>query len=292
VSAALTGRAWRTALGADVGEVSRRLLAGEAGSAISGEPAPSRHSRFLRRMGLYAVEAAAEALGAARRPAEKIGLFAGVGGLRVDWSEMPAAFAEQRDDGADAWERGLRRMHPFWMLRHLSNNAHALISAHVGARGEGVTFGGANAGAQALAAAIRALEDRAIDAALVVAHDSLLEPEELLSAGRRMPGEAAAALLIERPDEAGSRALGLVDAADGADGEEGEPRPATVGRVAALLGQADRWDPAAGLGDVGAATALVQVVALSALLGRRERRAAVAVSTGAPGLVGAVRVEL
>src|SRR5205085_875983 len=125
-------------------------------------------------------EVFAAANGAALGDRDRIGLFAGVGGLRAHWDDMLAALEHQRDDGAGAWERGLRDVHPYWMLRHLSNNVHALAAMELELRGEGATFGGATGGAQALAAASRALHAGAIDAALVVAYDSLLEPETLV----------------------------------------------------------------------------------------------------------------
>ena len=76
------------------------------------------------------MQAAKEAILGAKCPGgPRVGLFAAVGGLRVGWSETLPAFEHQSPDGADAWERGLRLLHPFWLLQHLSNNAHALASA-------------------------------------------------------------------------------------------------------------------------------------------------------------------
>src|SRR5262249_35815160 len=210
-------------------------------------PARSRQARFLRRMGLYAMEVAREALGA--YPAgPRVGLFSGVGGLRAHWDDMMPALANQAPDGARAWERGLRDIHPDWVLRHLSNNAPALASVELALRGEGATFGGATAGAQAIAAAIRALADGALDAAVVVAYDSLLEPETLVELGAKcaathavsppppaydtgaiglVPGEAAAALLVVRVEDAGDRALATIEAVDRGDGPARGPRAPT-----------------------------------------------------------------
>ena len=98
---------------------------------------------------------------------------------------MMPALARQEPDGARAWERGLHLLHPFWMLQHLSNNAHALAATELGALGDGLLLAGANAGAQALGAAARALACRAIDAAIVVAYDTLLEPETLVELANR-----------------------------------------------------------------------------------------------------------
>jgi len=276
---AIVGQAWRTPLGRTVPDAIARLLAGERAATtgprtdgyacriaapILDQPAKSRQARFLRRMGLFGLEVAHEAFtsATASRPLadrDRFGLFAGVGGLRAHWDDMLRALETQHDDGADAWQRGLRDVHPYWMLRHLSNNVHALAAIDLRLRGEGATFGGATGGAQALTAAIRALDARAIDAALVVAYDSLLEPETLVELGARraatleadparliapydpsaagfVPGEAAAAVVLVRADAAAVPAgSAIVDAVTVADGERGEPSPATLDRLLARL---------------------------------------------------------
>jgi 3-oxoacyl-(acyl-carrier-protein) synthase len=385
MKAAVTGWAWRTPLGADLDTAMGRLWAGERAATpnphfdpsgyrcqlvapLLGPAAPSRNARFLRRLGLFALEAAGEAIRAAGQiPDQRFGVFAAMGGLRACWEEIAPALTGQRADAAGAWSGGLQRLHPFWLLTHLSNNAHALLAAEVGARGEGVTFAGATAGAQALAAALRALEADAVDAACVVAYDSLIEPETLVVLGERggargpgpvaapyderaagvVPGEGAAAVILERRERAGPRALALLDAAGGADGAEGEPAAATIARVAARLSSgveiidgAARAQPGldgeeraalsgltdpqaplvaatAAMGQLGAATALVQAIALGQALRRGLlppiaglaraaagplvpvpralatcARTGLAISTGAPGLVGVVRVEV
>lgn len=385
---AVIGRAWRTPLGATIDDVIVRLVAGERAvapnarsgasgyactlaAAIAGDPARSRNARFLRRMGLFGLEVAHEALAASGiAGGPRTGLFSGVGGLRAHWDDMMGALVDQRDDGRDAWNRGLRDIHPYWMLRHLSNNVHALASAELGLHGEGATFGGGNGGAQAIAAAARALWDGAIDAALVVAYDSLLEPETLVELGARraathatgaalaappydaraagfVPGEAAAAIVLVRPADA-SAPHALVEAVDAADGQPAEPTAATVGRIVAQLGDpgavgavdgASRAWPeldaderlvlaalgadtplvsiAAATGRLGAATAVVQAIALGEVLRRgvlppiagleqpadgaciplaratpTRARSALALSTAAPGLAAGIRVEV
>src|SRR5204863_7097411 len=108
-------------------------------AVIDGEPAPSRHHRFLRRMGGFAFDLALEAARAAGPSAAgaRLGVFFGYGGLRAHWNDMMPALANQAPDGRQAWDRGLRLLHPFWMLQHLSNNAHALAAAALGASGDG-----------------------------------------------------------------------------------------------------------------------------------------------------------
>ena len=277
--AAITGWAFRTPLGRSIEDVALAMLNGARAATAShrfpldtypcslvapipGDPRPSRHRRFLRRLHLFAAEAAAEAfersgLAGSIGRGERFGLFSAMGGLRADWDELMPALASQVADGSDAWERGFGLLHPFWMLRYLSNNVHALLSADLGARGEGVAFGGASAGAQAITSALRAIEAGVIDAALVVAYDSLIEPETLVEIGSRgeaarvglasleapygtaadgfVPGEAAAAIVIERAELAGGRANSFIEAANGADGSKGEPSSRTIARVVARV---------------------------------------------------------
>src|SRR5204862_2601439 len=83
-------------------------------------------------------------------------------------------------------------------------------------------------GAQAIAAAIRALHDvdangtAPIDAALVVAYDSLLEPETLVELAARdngaefVPGEAAAAIVLVREHAGAPRISARARAGSGA----------------------------------------------------------------------------
>jgi 3-oxoacyl-(acyl-carrier-protein) synthase len=378
-----TGCALRTALGSSVAELVERLLAGERAhrpnsrfpsetfpcglaAAIAGEPPPSPHARVLSRLGLFALAAGREAVASAGcAPGPRLGLFSAMGGLRASWDDLMPALAQQEPPFSDSWRRGFRNLHPFWMLQHLSNNAHALLSQETNARGDGVTFSGANAGVQALAAAGRALESGVVDAALVIAYDSWIEPEALLAMGVRraftasaewaapydvaangmVPGEAAAAVVLERAGEAGERAFCSVSAADAADGHATEPDVSTLIGAAERIARGERvvdgcslarpaFDRAelaalaellpgplrlvslqAATGLLGAATALVQVMALSGMLQRRrlpaiaglrspEHGAAVSVgedtletsalglSAAAPGLAGAVRVDI
>jgi 3-oxoacyl-(acyl-carrier-protein) synthase len=154
-----------------------------SGATLRADPPGRRHARFLDRLGLHALDAGLEALAAAKLSAasERIGLFVGTPGLRPRWDEMRLAFSGP--GAAGPWEAGLRKLHPFWMLQHLSNNVHALLSMEAGIRGEGVTFGGAAAGAEALQAATRALHANAVDAALVVAYDEAVTAVVLIRPG-------------------------------------------------------------------------------------------------------------
>jgi 3-oxoacyl-(acyl-carrier-protein) synthase len=276
---AIKGWAWRTPLGSSIENVTRKLLAGEravrtntrfdaasylctVASSIKEDPAVVRQRRFLRRMGLFALEVAREALcHSGLLVGDRVGLFFGYGGLRAHWGDMMPAFEHQQSDGNGAWERGMNLLHPYWMLQHLSNNAHALAAEELRVRGEGATFAGANAGAQALAAAIRALEAGAIDTALVVGYDSFIEPETLVDLAARgmlttqtensvtapydrtaqgfVPGEAAASVVLQRVGSSDGRDLAYLQAADGADGEAAAPRLSTITNLLANLTQGD-----------------------------------------------------
>jgi 3-oxoacyl-[acyl-carrier-protein] synthase II len=278
MSAAVTGSALRTPLGNRPDEVARRLLAGERaarpsarfdtstyacklGAAIDGQPRTGRERRFLRWLGRFALDAAAEALAASgAQGGERLGLFSAIGCLSASWEDLMPALVEQRPGAGGLWQRGLSRLHPFWMLQHLSNSAHAAASIELRAEGEGATFAGANGSAQALAAALRALDAGAVDVALVMACDSLLEPERLIDLARRgvgaqvelaalaapydehptgaVPGEAAGALVLERREDAGARARSLIDAAaiaDVAPLPSGEPSAHALARAAAAV---------------------------------------------------------
>lgn len=384
---AVTGWAWRTPLGDAVDAVVARLLAGErAGVATETEAgrvfapvaarprvtvgaAGLRADRFLDRLGRLALEVAQEALPAAPAP-ERLGLFSAVPGLRLAWDELAPAAVAIGDDESALWERGLRGLHPFWLLRHLSNNVHAVAAATLQARGDGATFGGCCAGVQALAAAQAALREGAIDVAVVVAHDSLLAPDAIArlardealwagadpdavtppydeSAAGVVPGEAAAAVALERADEARGRALVRLCATAGS-GAPGLPEPALMTRTAARLTSGGgalavdgggwarpAFDAAerraladlagadaplcavtAHFGQLGAATGVVQAIALGTCLragrlpplprlvrpapgplrpvaapGASAPPAALALSCGAPGQIGALLLE-
>lgn len=323
--AALVGAAWRTPLGHERAAVLERLLAGDSAvapltrvpaasyvlqraAAVAAEPARSKHARFLRRMACHALDAAGAALAEAAElgvvPGPRMGVFAAVGGLRAHWDDIMAALVEQRDDGDGAWARGLGRIHPFWMLRHLSNNAHALCAADTGARGDGATFGGGTAGAQALAAAGRALAAGALDAALILAYDTLLEPETLVELGARegdavVPGEAAASLVLVAGHDPRAAGRARVRCATAADGARGRPHDDTLAAaVARALAHRLPTSPTPlaaltdAMGELGAATAPVQAIALAELAARDPARHGLATATAAPGLASAVHVEL
>lgn len=155
-------------------------------------PAPLRVRRdVVVGMGLWAIDAAREAWGAVEHP-ERTGLYVGMGGLRPGWDELMPPLSTQRS--GPPWAEGLRRFHPFWMLRNLSNNVHATLAEELGIRHDGATYGGEAAGGVALHAALEALHLGVIDQALVVAYDSLRQPELRVERGELSEGAAAVVL--------------------------------------------------------------------------------------------------
>jgi len=209
-------------------------------------------------MGLFALELAKEVAIKAniqQQQPERVGLFFGYGGLRVHWNDLMPAFAEQVSETRLCWQRGLHLLHPFWMLQHLSNNAHAIAAQELGACGDGATYSGGNAGAQAIAAAIRALNTGSIDTAIVVSYDSLLEPETLVELRQHhainrqdsdkliapysgyaqgfVPSEAAAAMVLQRVDSNRdtTEAHCFIQALACADGN---PHPAGINTLAQM----------------------------------------------------------
>lgn len=242
-------------LGTHLPDVVRRWRQGSTAvvpDALTGPSAPpptpsaGPHVRLLAPQSVPAWDAAAELLRRVERPAaERTGLYFGYGGLRVPWAELAPALAHQRPDAAGAWERGLRGLHPFWMLRNLSNGLPGLLAAEFRITGDGVTTAGATAGVAALVSAIRALEAGVVDAALVVAADDLTAPEVVLDRAARglpgAPGAGAGAVWLRRPADAPG-APRLRASTSGADLAGGHP-----------------LHVAAATGDLGAAEALVAV---------------------------------
>lgn len=390
LSMAVTGFSVRTPLGDDVPQIAQRMLVGERviapnarfdartypcqlAATIPTDPKPSKHRKFVKRMGLFGMEVGHEAFANSQTTVRgsRLGLFCGYGGLRAHWDDLMPVLERQDGslDARDSWAKGFSSLHPFWMLSHLSNNAHALLSIALGATGDGTTTAGSNAGAQALRAAITALEVGSVDAAIVFAYDSLVEPETMLTLGASgattqadsaamveapygpqangfIPSEAAAALVLEKPGHATGRTLALVSATATADGNAGFPDATTLAHALASIASgetivdgcglaqrvrddAERIEIAnvlgaearlisttASLGQMGAATSVLQTMLLAHFLKLRtlppiaglsapspgplhplfqpeatEARAALALSCGMPGLVGAVRVE-
>lgn len=326
VQASIIGGALRTCAGDDI----TTLAAAAAAQRFCTVPAPAPwhvypaaahgvgtitsaltrtpHDRILRRLALHGYHVATAALQSVTLVGSpRVGLYVGIGGLRAQWDDLIPALKQQQPDFVDGWQRGLKQLHPFWMLQHLSNNTHALLSKDLGARGEGFTFGGSNAGAQALEAAITGLACGANDVAIVLAYDSLLEPELLLQPTvASFPSEAAAAVVLAATAPAHG-SLALLEARTAADDSDGAPTNGTLGRVLRgldvgrsdaidaphLLWPAATHDTASMIGDVGAAMAVTQALlwAQRYAIGTATTDATLCLSLGSPGLAGAVRIS-
>ena len=305
---ALVAAAVHTPLGdlaATIAAIAQGLCAGERDAEtglvvarLSCKPAGARHARLVGALPALALDAArAAAQGVPRGP--RTGVFVATGGLRAQWDELAPAMAEQVADGASAWARGLSRMHPLWMLRYLSNAAHALIAAELGAVGDGATFAGPASAASALVAATAAFDAGTIDHALVVALDDVCADEVAVElAARRpevVPGAGTAAIAL-------ARATGGVQlaAVDGVDPEHAEPSLAAVAEVQSRLPAAER-DVAfsAATGWLGAAGLLVDAIVAAELLRTGwpsalapAPRSVTITAAASPGQIGVVRIEV
>jgi len=262
-------------------------------------PPDTRHARLVGALPVLALEVARSAARQVPR-GPRTGAFVATGGLRVQWEALAPAMAEQAAGGANAWARGLARMHPLWMLRYLSNAAHAIIAAELGAVGDGATFAGPAAAASALVAAGAALDAGALDHAIVVALDDVTADEVSVELRARLPGvipgTGVAAIALAR--RAGSVQLAAVD---GVDPEHAEPSPAAIAELRARLPRADRdVGFAAATGWLGAASLLVDAVVAAELLraGWPPRldpgapRSVTITAAASPGQIGVVRVEV
>ena len=263
------------------------------------EPPGTRHARLVGALPVLALEIARAAARAVPR-GPRTGAFVATGGLRAQWEALAPAMAEQAADGANAWARGLSRMHPLWMLRYLSNAAHAIIAAELGAVGDGATFAGPASAASALVAASAAFDSGAIDHAIVVALDDVTADEVALELHARhpdvVPGTAVAAIALARTP--GGVQLAAVD---GVDPEHAEPSPAAIAGVRARLPRAER-DVAfsAATGWLGAAGLLVDAIVAAELmragwpprLDVRTPRSVTITAAASPGQIGVVRIEV
>lgn len=268
-------------------------LAGLDAPRSPGPPRPrsaSRTERLLGPLPALAVEVARAA--SADLPAgERTGVFLATGGLRAHWDDLGVAMAEQTADARASWARGLRRLHPLWMLRYLSNGAQAAIAGELGLLGDGATFTGAASAASAVVAATAAIACSSIDHAVIVALDDLTAPEVAVElAARRpaaIPGVGVAAIAVGGP------APVRISAVDGVT-DDAEPSAAAIAAVRARLPGAGReLRMSARLGDLGAAAPLVDAALAAHCLAAAWPAGLTAVTCTAaasPGQIGVLRV--
>jgi 3-oxoacyl-[acyl-carrier-protein] synthase II len=195
---------------------------------------------------------------------ERLGAFVACGVTAANWRDLVPVFRESVDeDGALSLarfgERGLRRCNPLFAFQVLSNMPLCFVSIEEDVRGDNLTFapweGG---GVQALAEAAASLRRGSCDAAVAVgasamagphgvfwlARHGLLAPSGVRPApfahgpGGLAPADGAAALVVERPDDARRRGAAPLCAV-AAIAQETDPTPsfapcrdpATVARV-------------------------------------------------------------
>lgn len=237
---AVTGIGLVSPLGADPQGVARLLSTGEAGlrplpalrwlpdgglgGAVEGPDLKRwllrrKDAKLLPRAAALALPAGGAALEGWPGDRLELGLFLGVGREPPDDGESEAALlaacrAGRLDDAALA--HGGRDLYPPLLpLKTLPNMALAHLSINLGVHGENGTWaGGPLAGARAIVAALRAVEEGRCPAALAGAAESRID---LGSARDRLrmgevgaPGEAAAMLLLEPLDVASARAARIL----------------------------------------------------------------------------------
>jgi hypothetical protein len=265
---------------------------GRVVARLAAQPAAGRPARIAGVLPALAIEVARRAAGSL--DAARAGVFVAMGDMRAHLAELVPAFAEQTASAQDSWARGLARLHPLWMLRYLSNAAHALVAAELGLRGDGATFTGGASVASALAAADAAIADGAIDGALVLALDDVTTDEAALELAirhpDRVPACAIAALAVVAQAAPRASAI-LLDAVDGVDPVHAEPSASAIAAIRARLPPAARELAShAQVGWAGAASPLVEV-----LVGARQvldgdcASARVTIAGGA-GHLGVVRI--
>ncbi len=231
----------RLPVGAEAEAIRQAMLDGDAPRLTPrGEAAGGRAARLIDSVASHAIACGKElAMAHQLAPDDRLGLYAGNGGLRASWQDLWTPMQQQQRDAAASWQRGLGRIHPLWMLRFLSNNAHGMLAAELGARGEGVVCSGPMGGAEALMAAQAALLDEAIDLAMVVCYDACSAPEVELdrrrSGDRRLGVDLAVALLLA-PAKAHPRAprFSIVTAAMTPEEEGAEMPTARADRFTGL----------------------------------------------------------
>lgn len=265
-------------------------------SSTNPRASANRTVRLLGPLPALAVEVARAA--AADLPAgERTGVFLATGGLRAHWDDLGPAMAEQVADAHASWSRGLRRLHPLWMLRYLSNGAQAAIANELGLLGDGATFAGAASAASAIIAAHAAIACGAIDHALIVALDDLTAAEVAVELSVRhpalIPGAGVAAIAVS-----GGPAAVRLSAADGIAGDA-EPSDVAIAAVRARLASVDRdLHFMAQLGYLGAASPLVDAAIAAHFLATGwpaafmlgDATAVTCTAAASPGQIGVIRI--
>ena len=222
------------------GCVASAVAPAHAGAVAWHRPKPVK---FMGRAALCGALAVREALVMARVPvpvgdASRVGVAAATGETGLDYATFFAALdvAWAGEDAGGHLEiarlggPAARLVDPYFSLRTLANALPALLCLELGAQGPSHNFvHGPTAGLHAVEAALDDLEDGRVDLAIVVGADALTglpawlayEAAGLLSRAPApdacrpfdrdrdgfVPGEAAAALVLERPASARARGV-------------------------------------------------------------------------------------
>lgn len=151
---------------------------------------------------------------------ERLGVFVGSRGALCDIEELSPALTALSDssDLTDFWERGVRNMHPLWLLRTLANSALCHIAIDHDAQGENCNIcNGEAGGLQAIEKAFKAIGSGRIIAAAAGGYDSLVNWQDiteysrygLMTGQNDPPSEGAAFLILEELSHARDRGVSI-----------------------------------------------------------------------------------
>lgn len=123
-------------------------------------------------------------------PPHRLGVFVGSRGALSDIQELFPALAALADDAdesnlTDFWERGVKNVHPLWLLRTLANSALCHIAIEHDAQGANCNIcNGEIGGCQAIEKAFKAIASGKLSAAIAGGYDSLVNWQDITEFSR------------------------------------------------------------------------------------------------------------
>jgi len=120
----------------------------------------------------------------------RLGVFVGSRGTLSDIQELFPALAALADDAnesnlIDFWERGVKNVHPLWLLRTLANSALCHIAIEHDAQGANCNIcNGEIGGCQAIEKAFKAIASGKLSAAIAGGYDSLVNWQDITEFSR------------------------------------------------------------------------------------------------------------